>query len=142
MHPSGEATQNLLEMVRTPLRAAVRRVLRQAASEMRAVTIEQGQPGEGGGSTRITAEPLRSGRAAEYFRVSFEHPSGVAPVAATVHSRLWEGGDNALEEEARALRRELQATVESFEATNEELKGANEEVVSINEELQSTNEEL
>ncbi len=142
MHPSGETTQSLLELVRPHLRPAVRSALRQAATEKRATTIEQSDPGEAGEVIRITAEPLRPGRAPEHFRVSFEHPVGTAPAPVPAPHRLRAGADVALEEEARMLRRELQTSVEAFEATNEELKASNEEVTSINEELQSTNEEL
>ncbi len=141
MHPSGETTQSLLELVRPPLRAAVRSALRQAAAEKRAVTIEQ-SAGEGGNVIRVTAQPLRPVRAPEHFRVSFEHPAGAAPPPIPVSHHLRPGADDVLEEEARILRRELQTSIEAFEATNEELKASNEEVTSINEELQSTNEEL
>ncbi|MGH8257753.1 MAG: PAS domain S-box protein, partial [Steroidobacteraceae bacterium] len=118
----------------------VRSALRQAASERQA--IEQVASDEGGKAIRVIAEPLRPTRAPEHFRVSFEHPSGVAPAPVPARLAPRTGGDEALEEEARALRRELQTSVEAFEATNEELKASNEEVTSINEELQSTNEEL
>ncbi|HEX3843934.1 MAG TPA: chemotaxis protein CheB, partial [Steroidobacteraceae bacterium] len=142
MHPSGETTQGLLEMVRPHLRPAVRSALRQAATEKRAITIEQSAPAEGGGVIRVTAQPLRPSRTPEHFRVSFEQPTAQEAAPIPAPHRLRSGGDEALEEEARALRRELQTSVEAFEATNEELKASNEEVISINEELQSTNEEL
>jgi two-component system CheB/CheR fusion protein len=142
MHPSGETTQSLLEMVRPHFRPAVRSALRQAAAEQRAITVEQSAAAEDGGVVRVTAQALRLPRAPEHFRVSFERPAAEEAVPVPTHRRLRPGGDEALEEEARALRRELQMTVEAFEATNEELKASNEEVISINEELQSTNEEL
>jgi len=47
-----------------------------------------------------------------------------------------------LRDELRATKESLQAIIEEQEATNEELKSANEEIESSNEELQSSNEEL
>jgi two-component system CheB/CheR fusion protein len=47
-----------------------------------------------------------------------------------------------LREELTTTKESLQAIIEEQEATNEELKSANEEIQSSNEELQSTNEEL
>lgn len=148
MHPSGESTLSLLELVRPPLRPAVRSALRQAGTQKRAITIEQAVPGEHASVIRVTAAPLRPTAGLQHLRVSFEQsaahanaPTGSAagvPPPQAPHS----GNDDALEEEVRRLRRGLQESVEAFEATNEELKASNEEVTSINEELQSTNEEL
>jgi two-component system, chemotaxis family, CheB/CheR fusion protein len=145
--PSGEMTQNLLEMVRPALRAAVRSALRQAAAEKRAITVEiDSQDGFAG--LAITAAPLRQNHATGLYRVSFAHcarGNGMEASPGSLSAVRQLGGaqhDAALEEEVSTLRRELQATVEAFEATNEELKASNEEVTSTNEELQSTNEEL
>jgi two-component system CheB/CheR fusion protein len=147
--PSGEITQNLLEMVRLPLRSAVRNALRQAMAEQRPITAASESPEAGAAPLRIIAAPMLFSPALQHFRVSFVQarvPDGTeaggmrpVPAAAPVEPGR---GDPALEEELRHLRRELQMSVEAFEATNEELKAANEEVTSVNEELQSANEEL
>lgn len=142
MHPSGEATQSLLELIRLPLRAAVRGVLRQSISERRPAMIDQTLPGDTPWAVRITAAPLRAGRSPSYFRVSFEVPSGPPVALARPLPAADARADDALEEEVRALKRELQTSVEAFEATNQELRASHEEVSSINEELQNTNEEL
>jgi two-component system CheB/CheR fusion protein len=154
MSPAGEFTQNLLEMVRSPLRPATRRVLRKAIAEKRLVAIEQVLLGAAPQTIRITAEPLQSGPGPECFRVSFEtlvqqspesapQPSPAAPAEIPmIRNPPFTENDEVLEQEVYTLQRELQSSVEAFEATNEELKAANEEVTSINEELQSTNEEL
>jgi two-component system CheB/CheR fusion protein len=47
-----------------------------------------------------------------------------------------------LEGELNSTKEYLRSTIEELETTNEELKSANEELQSSNEELQSTNEEL
>lgn len=149
LHPSGEITQNLLEMVRVPLRAAARSALRQSIAGKRAITLETDSQDNAGTRIAITAAPLRSRKAAQQFRVSFrpiatESASGAGSMEATPPLRRVEHvqGDEILAEELRLLQRELQTTVEAFESTNEELKASNEEVLSVNEELQSTNEEL
>ncbi|MFL6604958.1 MAG: chemotaxis protein CheB [Steroidobacteraceae bacterium] len=154
MSPAGEFTQNLLEMVRSPLRPATRRALRKAIAEKQPVAIEQVLPGAVPQTIRITAEPLQPRGGPECFRVSFEPlvqqsaqsaaqtahgPSAEIPV---IRNLPYTEKDEVLEQEVYSLQRELQSSVEAFEATNEELKASNEEVTSVNEELQSTNEEL
>ena len=149
--PAGETTQNFLDLVRPSLRPAVRKTLREAIAERRAVSVDV-QAEADTSRVRVTAAPLKHSRPPDYFRVSFE-PGGIDEAGtdgsgggnSATPVRTYSASaepDSALEEEVRILRRELQATVESFEATNEELKAANEEVTSINEELQSANEEL
>ena len=153
-NPPGEATQNLLEMVRVPLRAPVRAALRQAVSERRSVTILSDAHETGVPATVVMADRLNLGGSGQYLCVSF---SNVEPHSAAVstgtlpapeHPARTEGRLDALhavpmlEDELRQLRRELQTSLEAFEASNEELKASNEEVTSVNEELQSTNEEL
>jgi two-component system CheB/CheR fusion protein len=142
LHPSGEATQSLLDLVRAPLRPAVRSALRQAIAEKRSVMHEQPLASDSGGVIRITAAPLRPSRAPSHFRVTFEQAAAATLTPRAAEQFSLKGADDALEEEVRSLRRELQSNVEAFEATNEELKASHEEVTSINEELQSTNEEL
>lgn len=144
--PSGEITQNLLQMVRPALRPAVRAALRKAVAQKRAVAVET-ELQDGAGRLTVSAAPLKDTGAGGHFRVSFlpasEIPTGEGAGAIPP---VWRFGpferDTALEEEVNVLRRELQMSVEAFEATNEELKASNEEVTSTNEELQSTNEEL
>jgi two-component system, chemotaxis family, CheB/CheR fusion protein len=147
--PSGETTQNLLELVRLPLRSAVRSALRRAVGEKQPIAVRSEAAEAGAAPVTVIAAPMRSSPALQHFRVSFVQARsadataaagiGSARAAQPVQARP---GDPALEEELRHLRRELQTSVEAFEATNEELKASNEEVTSVNEELQSANEEL
>jgi two-component system CheB/CheR fusion protein len=147
--PSGETTQNLLELVRLPLRSAVRSALRRAIAEKQPITVQSEAPETGAAPLTIIAGPMRSSPALQHFRVSFvQARSADATDAAEIRSARApqpvdaRRGDPVLEEELRHLHRELQMSVEAFEATNEELKASNEEVTSVNEELQSANEEL
>jgi two-component system, chemotaxis family, CheB/CheR fusion protein len=152
-NPPGEATQSLLEMVRIPLRAAVRSALRQAVAERRSVTVSTDGHEIAAPATTVTADRLNLGGSGEYFCISFSNGEGrgavnsTSPVAVANPTPSEARSDTLravpmLEEELRQLRRELQSSVEAFEASNEELKASNEEVTSVNEELQSTNEEL
>lgn len=147
--PSGEITQNLLEMVRPALAASVRSALRQAMGEKRLASAYAQAEEPGAFSFAILAAPLNYGLGPAHFRVSFVPlPAGPdsdpspSPAAAGRPKRTGADDDPQLQQEVRHLRRELQDNIEAFEATTEELKAANEEVTSINEELQSTNEEL
>ena len=152
-YPPGELTNNLFEVTRVSLRAAVRSAYRQAMETHAAATVDtQMESDDSSLRIRITAAPLQGRLAGRNLRVTFE----LRPVTARGNvdelAAQDEGGatappfvlqaDDGLEDEVRILRRELQASVEAFEAGNEELKASNEEVLSINEELQSANEEL
>ncbi len=150
-HPSGEATQNLLELVRVAFRPAARSALRQAVAEKRPITVET-ESGDDGSHVAITAAPLKHRHPTQHFRVSFQRmlvQASAKEAAASEYSApgiavggMSPRGDPLLEEELRQVRAELQASVEAFEASTEELKASNEEVTSVNEELQSANEEL
>ena len=110
----------------------------------------RGQPsqcliGEAGSrAIEITAAPLISSKAPDYYRVSFARVRDGRAIACP--PRSWcarpPADEIAAGEERRLLRLELQSATEAYEATNEELKAAHEEATSMNEELQSANEEL
>jgi two-component system, chemotaxis family, CheB/CheR fusion protein len=146
--PSGEITQNLLEMVRPALTAGVRSALRQAMAEKRLASAHAEAEEPGAFAFAILAAPLNYGLGPAHFRVSFvplpagTHSDPSPGRAAAGRPKRTRAEDPQLQQEVRHLRRELQDNIEAFEATTEELKAANEEVTSINEELQSTNEEL
>jgi two-component system, chemotaxis family, CheB/CheR fusion protein len=150
--PTGEMTQNLMELVRLSLRPVVRSALRLAMAEKRLISVETESPADGS-RIMVSAAPLKHGHSPAHFRVSFRRAveEGLARNAPAADDQPWAAaaesmeplrGDALLEEELRHARRELQASVEAFEASTEELKASNEEVTSINEELQSANEEL
>jgi two-component system, chemotaxis family, CheB/CheR fusion protein len=152
-YPAGELTNNLIEVTRPALRAAVRTAFRHAVERQVVVMVDsQLESDDSSLMVRVTAAPLKGRSAGRNLRISFElrpvtglaKPSGevAGPEDGTVASPFVLHADNGLEDEVRILRRELQASVEAFEANNEELKASNEEVLSVNEELQSANEEL
>jgi two-component system CheB/CheR fusion protein len=146
--PPGEATHDLMQLVRAPLRMAVQTALRTAMRDNRRA-MSQTSPYDDPHQSRVevVAEPVIDGQSPQYFLVSFRaleestSPDATTPqpperVVAKLPRDL-----NGMSE-VRMLRLELQSTTEAFEAANEELKAANEEATSMNEELQSTNEEL
>src|SRR5437588_302537 len=153
MHPPGQRTRGLFEVLHLGIRSAIRNAVSQARAGGGRVVIEAAdmQNGAGVPQVRITVAPLVAAGGPGYLRVSFQPEASRAPAAgpgSAVRRLPAEGvpkdsaNDALLQEELRIARRELQSTVEAFESSNEELKASNEEVISINEELQSTNEEL
>ncbi len=149
VHPPGEPTRNLWELIRDSMRGAARSAVRQAVSENRTVTVVDRLLDQGMRRIRITVSPLRDFHYHDHFVVSFSEDAesavtapmrelDVAAAAASAES----DSRNELESELHTMRAELQSTIEELESSNEELKASNEEVTSVNEELQSTNEEL
>ena len=146
----GEASLNILRMVKESLVLPLRRALQKAA-EADAVVRQSGLQLEIAGKIEdITLEvmPIPGGTIAErFYLITFSRP-GTAGGAAI------EGSAEAattlpVDEQVGKLQRELAETreyfgnlKEDFEAHAEELRSANEEARSANEELQSTNEEL
>ncbi len=148
LHPAGEPTRDLMQLVRQPFRLAVRTALRAAMRENQRATA-QTPPADGytGPQVEVTAAPVIEGKSPEYFLVSFRalvEDTGDQERDQQAAERLRNSlaRDPAHIDEVRMLRLELQNTTEAFEAANEELKAANEEATSMNEELQSANEEL
>ncbi|WP_439627728.1 CheR family methyltransferase [Gemmata sp.] len=135
---SGEATRDLMLLVRDGVRGAARVALHHAAHGGRGVAPDGWvDAADGRRAVLVTASPVPGPDgepAPEYFVVSFQASGPAAPAAAP-------GGEGA-GEEARRLRGELQGVIEELQTSNEELKAAHEEATSVNEELQSANEEL
>jgi len=150
-HPPGEASLNLLRLVKPDLVVDLRTTIARATKLDSLVRKEGVAFHEGGRKREIVIEviPFRAKPSTErFFLVLFEEMP-VAAAAAKHGGKLARGPGNAAEREVMRLREDLGATKESLqaiieeqEATNEELKSANEEIQSSNEELQSTNEEL
>jgi two-component system, chemotaxis family, CheB/CheR fusion protein len=147
LHPAGEPTRDLMQLVRQPLRLTVRTALRAATRENQRSVAQTPAEGYEGPQIEVTAAPVIEGKTPEYFLVSFrvmaaDTENQERDEQAADHLRTSLARDPANIDEVRMLRLELQNTTEAFEAANEELKAANEEATSMNEELQSTNEEL
>jgi two-component system CheB/CheR fusion protein len=152
----GEASLNLLKMVREGLLYGLRTALHAARKNkvpVRKAGLRVKSVG-GWSSVNIDVVPLTaSGR--PHFLVLFQEPdrrrgeaepTDVRPKTVTLspHERRRERRSQVdlLQRELAASREYLQSIIQELEAANEELQSANEEILSSNEELQSTNEEL
>jgi two-component system CheB/CheR fusion protein len=155
----GQASLNLLKMLREGLLASVRSAVMQARSENRRVRTEGLRVKDNGGFRDVTVDviPLgasstREGSCLVLFadaarRGAAGSPAPPALEATGTERELAEadGHDEQifrLARELTATREYLQAIIEQQEAANEELQTSHEEAQSANEELQSINEEL
>ncbi|MDB6028966.1 MAG: ATPase [Verrucomicrobiales bacterium] len=148
----GNASLNLLKIVREELRMDLRTAMTQAMKtnlpvRKEPVTIKQ----EGRGKAiRIEIAPIKHPHLSDRFFLVLFEDLGPFPESAKGRKPATSGGrqlemeheTKRLGEELSQTKESLQSIIEEQEATNEELKSANEEIQSSNEELQSTNEEL
>jgi len=154
----GDATLNLLRMVKTglhlELRTAFQKAKRDSAVRKDGVLVQ-----EDGGLKTVNFEisPIKNIPGGErYYLVVFEeanrsiieepkkNKTQAAPATKTGKREMsqLELENKRLKEELDASREYLQSIIEEQRTTNEELRSANEEIQSSNEELQSINEEL
>jgi two-component system CheB/CheR fusion protein len=143
-YPQGAPTQDILALVREPVRATARAALHKAMATNRPATVHDGAVEEDGNRFRleVTAAPLEQNSAnPTFFLVSFDrHAEQPSVDRDPAEQQAQDHGQ--LEDEIRRIQHELQSTIEELQSSNEEMKASNEEITSVNEELQSTNEEL
>src|SRR5581483_5462671 len=142
----GDATFNLLRMVKEELVVALRRAVQKAAGSDMPVR-DEGASLEVNGQVeqvRLEVTPIMVGDGPErYFLIVFSRSgAGVAPRESAPEAVPGERDAQVLERELAETRDYLRTVREEYEAHAEELRAANEEARSANEELQSTNEEL
>jgi len=135
--PQGDASLDLLRLIRPELRAPLRTVLREALDEGHAV---KSRATIGGTQVTLEAEAVaRSDNRGLSLVLFIEAPHEATvqrpdPASATTSgARTTELDDS---------RRELALALDDAERINDELRRASEESSSLNEELQSSNEEL
>jgi two-component system CheB/CheR fusion protein len=149
----GQASLNVLSMVREELRLDLRTLLHQVRQTGQAATkttlaLIAGAPR----SVQIDAEPLPQPTANEpYLLILFTEmappalpPETTAPAGSPTPTEAHPANTDLqrLEQDLKTTKAYLQSIIEEQEATNQDLRAANEEILSSNEELQSTNEEL
>ena len=156
----GDATLNLLRMVKTglhlELRVAFQKAKRNGIVRKEGIIVEH----EGHlKSVSFEISPIRNIPGGErYYLIVFEEAENMSHVSSNKrHSTKKEAPEKKagkkptssaelenkqLREELGATREYLQSIIEEQRTTNEELRSANEEIQSSNEELQSINEEL
>jgi len=149
----GEASLDLLQMVREGLRLELHNAIQKARKTNERVRKEGLSIEPGDRHRRINLEIIpfeRTSLKERFFLVVFEEAATGGAVGAVPEKRAGRGtGRQAEHSPAAQLRHELAATKEylrtvlqEHDAGREELRSANEEIQSSNEELQSTNEEL
>jgi two-component system, chemotaxis family, CheB/CheR fusion protein len=142
--PSGEASQDILSMVRNGLRTGLRTVIRQAVETNEACRSDSAQMTRN--ETRfpvvITARPIDTQNEILYLITFADHLEASVKVSDAPVSNADRAVINTLESELENVRRDLKNTIADYERTTEDLRAANEEAMSMNEEFQSTNEEL
>lgn len=148
--PTGEASFNILDMIRDDLRYRLGAILHQAIKQKKAVVAEglQIECDDGLLIVDLQVKPLMKPEAMQgLIMVTFETKK--PPEKRGKKKKVPEAEEGkigarvmSLEQELQSTKEYLQTTVEELEASNEELKSTNEELQSTNEELQSTNEEM
>jgi two-component system, chemotaxis family, CheB/CheR fusion protein len=152
---SGQASLNLLKMLRPELTASVRRAFQAAKLDHKSVERRGLHFDQEGIHKTIDLEviPLNSqGTIKEWtYLILFKELNNICPVDidkennyissnTTVYSN-----DTSIEEllqEIAEIKDYQQNLISQYETTQEELTSANEELLSANEEFQSTNEEI
>jgi two-component system CheB/CheR fusion protein len=143
--PRGEPTRELIQLVREPLRGAVRTALQNALKNNAPALGRGGIQETTAGRVRIgvAVHPLDVSGGASHFVIAFlEQPEPAASAAPLDPDAGDRTAVRLLEEELQRTRDELQSAIGELQMNNEEMKAANEETTSVNEEMQSTNEEL
>lgn len=143
--PNGEATFNILKMVRDELRIELRTAIHRAVREKKKIVHSNLRIRENGKAHAFSliVQPLNPEAADGLILVIFDplktktEEEKAKPGPSKVDRRI-----AILENELNSTKESLQTTIEELETSNEELKSTNEELQSTNEELQSTNEEL
>jgi len=136
--PQGDATQDLVRLVRGELRPLVRAVLRQAFSDNRSSSRQTTLPDGASGQQIAVHAAAASGRErGGAFVVTFDVVGPVQAPSVSGDARA-DAGQREFEESQR----ELTLALDDAERSNEDLRLATEEALSLNEELQSSNEEL
>jgi two-component system, chemotaxis family, CheB/CheR fusion protein len=143
--PAGEASLNLLQVVRPELRIDLRTALYQAAQSrsmvgVRGLVVHTGDRSE---TINVVVRPVfrESDPAHGFFLVLFEEAREPVEISSRVASAS-EPAARQLEEELIRVKSQMRVTIEQYEIQTEEAKAANEELQAINEELRSTAEEL
>jgi two-component system CheB/CheR fusion protein len=143
---AGEASLNVLQVIRPELRIDLRTALFQAAQK-RTTVVARGiaaHTDERTETINIVVRPvLREGDPARgFFLVLFEEARESVDLSPARDATAVDPAARQLEEELIRLKAQMRVTIEQYEVQAEEAKAANEELQAMNEELRSTAEEL
>ncbi len=139
----GAPSSALFDILRKPLRQAVRTVLLEASSSRAPVRKGNVAHRVDGKPHSVTLIADSIGDDGEFIVLAFQDggpsaPQGNSGLSGTVSTDAM----LSLEQELLTTRTQLQSAIDELEIANEEMKSSNEEYQSVNEELQSANEEL
>jgi two-component system CheB/CheR fusion protein len=150
----GEASFNLMKMVRKGLLMELHRAVKEARKLSEPITRKNLQVRYDGRLHPVNVQviPLTPKPDQErFFLVLFEDPARAAILPPEAEAPPVADGEGAeskdrlireLQQELAATKEYIRAGVEDLGSSNEELRAANEEILSTNEEFQSVNEEL
>lgn len=152
VHPGGEVTLSVINLVREELRIDLQSLL-QTARETKELADSEPILVRFNGHTAPVVMHVRAAEDADqdgFVLVIFEEhqpqrtnaASGDAPRVTAIASTHDGKRIAELEAELNAARQRLQTTIEEYETSQEEMKASSEEMQSTNEELRSTMEEL
>lgn len=147
--PRGEATFEIMKMVREGLRYKLSSAITDASRQKKTITCD-GLRINNNSQFRvvdIVVRPLMEKTFTQgYMLVLFDDKTSngnkTVPGGNIENKPEIDPCILRLEQELQATKEYLQTSIEELETSNEELKSTNEELQSVNEELQSTNEEL
>lgn len=148
LHGPGEASLDLMKMLRDELKLELQTAIFLARKENESVKREGIQFKHNRVHSQVDIEviPIASPQLTEkFFLVLFESVSPLARGREKTKTTKEDVTGSLIEElkhELSSTKETLRRIIEEQESTNEELRAALEEVQSSNEELQSTNEEL
>lgn len=146
IHPGGEITTSVFNLVREELRIELRAILYTARKQKvtvrsKPILIEfAGKVSEVVLHLRVSDQPQQEGFFLVIFDergISDEQQKQTGQQTATDNPRMEE-----LEDELSFTKQRLQVIIEEYETSREEMKASSEEMQSNNEELRSTLEEL
>ncbi|MGA1868011.1 MAG: CheR family methyltransferase [bacterium] len=147
--PTGEASLNIMKMVRGGLQYRLGAIFRKALKEKKSIVCENMHIEQKSG-TRIVdliVKPLMDQNVQHgLMLVVFNEKTSSDPAALKnkkiSESRESEAYIKSLEQELHYTKDHLERTIEELETSNEDLMMTNEELQSANEEIRSSNEEL
>ena len=150
----GEASLNLMKMVRKGLLMELHSAIKEARNLNRPITRKDLRVRYDGKLHPVNLQviPLKPKPEQErFFLVLFEEPAGATILPGEAEAPPVADGEGAeskdrliqeLQQELAATKEYIRSVVEDLGSSNEELRAANEEILSTNEEFQSVNEEL
>ncbi len=145
---SGDASLNLLKLVREELRIELAGAARAALAQRTPVRLDGVRFLSEGVPRDVNLHVLSipgSEPSKDLLMIAFEEPPRATPSPGAAEGTGADGNDGhlrELEQQLRSKNAHLKNANQELETLNEEMKSASEEMQSSNEELQSTNEEL